>query len=71
MRHGGSDASGFPGEVYFEFYALGGAVKVTALCAVTGLEAVVMGPASATQADIERLALNKLKRLLAQRQGPA
>lgn len=56
--------TGLPGDVYFEFYALGGAVKVTALCAVTGVEAVVMGPARASQSDMEKLALAKLKRLL-------
>jgi hypothetical protein len=48
-------------DVYFEFTAIGGAVKVVAIDALTGLEVSVMGPASAAQADLERLALQKLK----------
>jgi hypothetical protein len=53
---------GFPsGEVYFEFKPYGGAVKVTAIDAATGTEVSVMGPASAAQADLERVALQKLR----------
>jgi hypothetical protein len=37
-------------EVYFEFVAIGNVVKVTA-----------MGPTSASQADLQQLALQKLK----------
>jgi hypothetical protein len=48
-------------DVYFEFTAIGGTVKVVAIDALTGLEVSVMGPASAAQADLERLALQKLK----------
>jgi hypothetical protein len=47
-------------EVYFEFTAIGRTVKVSAIDAATGLEVSVMGPASASQADLERLALQKL-----------
>jgi hypothetical protein len=54
-------ASGGGGrEVYFEFTAIGRTVKVSAIDAATGLEVSVMGPASASQADLERLALQKL-----------
>jgi hypothetical protein len=56
-------------EVFFEFIAIGGAVKVVAIDAVTGIEVTVMGPAGAAQADLERLALGKLKARLA-RQPP-
>jgi hypothetical protein len=49
-----------PGEVYFEFTAIGRNVKVAAIDAATGIEVVVMGPATAAQADLERLALQKL-----------
>jgi Domain of unknown function (DUF6898) len=35
-------------------------VKVSAIDAATGLEVSVMGPASASQADLKRLALQKL-----------
>ena len=53
-----------PREVYFEFTAIGTVVKVVAIDATTGIEVSVMGPASATQSDLERLALNKLKKRL-------
>ena len=52
-------------EVYFEFTAVGSAVKVAAIDAETGLEVAVMGPACAARADLERLALQKLKARLA------
>ena len=52
-------------EVYFEFTAIGAAVKVVAIDALTGTEVSVMGPARAAQADLERLALQKLKVRLA------
>jgi tRNA nucleotidyltransferase (CCA-adding enzyme) len=48
-------------EVYFEFVAVGSAVKVTAIDSATAIEVSVMGPASAARADLERLALQKLK----------
>ncbi len=50
-----------PRDVYFEFTAIGAAVKVVAIDAATGTEVSVMGPASAAQADLERLAVQKLK----------
>ena len=52
-------------EVYFEFTAIGSAVKVVAMDSVTGIEVVAMGPASASQADLQQLALGKLKARLA------
>jgi len=52
-------------EVYFEFTAIGRSVKVSAIDAATGLEVSVVGPASASRADLERLALQKLKARLA------
>ncbi len=54
-----------PSEVYFEFTAIGASVKVVAIDAATGIEVAVVGPASAAQADLERLALHKLKVRLA------
>jgi hypothetical protein len=50
-----------PREVYFEFTPVGAVVKVAAIDSMTGIEVTVMGPASASQADLERLALQKLK----------
>ena len=54
-----------PRDVYFEFVAIGSTVKVSAIDAATGTEVSIVGPASATQADLERLALAKLKARLA------
>ena len=48
-------------EVYFEFIAIGAAVKVTAIDSVTGTEVTVMGPVNAAKADLQQLALQKLK----------
>jgi hypothetical protein len=49
-----------PREVYFEFTAIGRTVKVAAIDAGTGTEVSIMGPASASRADLQRLALQKL-----------
>ena len=48
-------------EVYFEFVAIGRHVKVSAIDAATGTEVRVMGPATASQADLQRLAFKKLQ----------
>jgi hypothetical protein len=53
------------GEVYFEFVAIGTSVKVIAIDAATGTEVSVIGPVGAAQADLQRLALGKLKARLA------
>jgi hypothetical protein len=56
------------GGVYFEFTPIGTWVKVSAIDAATGTEVSVVGPARAAQADLQRLALQKLKaRLKARR----
>jgi len=49
------------GEAYVEFKQVGQAMKVTAVDAETGTEVVIMGPASASQNDLQRVALQKLK----------
>ena len=54
-----------PRDVYFEFTVIGTSVKVVAIDAATAIEVSIVGPASAAQADLERLALNKLKARLA------
>ena len=54
-----------PREIYFEHIAIGNAVKVTAIDSVTAIEVSIVGPASASQGDLERLALQKLKVRLA------
>jgi hypothetical protein len=48
-------------EIYFEFRAIGRNVKVSAIDAATGIEVSIMGPATASQADLQRLALQKLQ----------
>ena len=57
-------------EVYFEFIAIGNVVKVTAIDSVTGTEVSAMGPASASQADLQQLALQKLKARIKREQLP-
>lgn len=54
------------GEVYLEFVPIGRQVKVIAIDAATGLEVSIMGPASARQADLQRLAVRKLQMRLGQ-----
>ena len=49
------------GGVYFEFTPIGTSVKVAAIDAATGIEVSVVGPVRAAQADLQRLALQKLK----------
>jgi hypothetical protein len=49
------------GGVYFEFTPIGTSVKVVAIDAATGTEVSVIGPARAAQADLRRLALQKLR----------
>lgn len=48
------------GEIYFEFTSIGRTMKVSAIDAATGTEVSVVGPATASQADLQRLALQKL-----------
>ena len=52
------------GEVFLEFYPIGGAMKVSAIHAETGIEVSVMAPANIARADIQRLAVNKLRQRL-------
>lgn len=59
----GADKSA-PGQVYFEFIQLGGQMRVAAIDAKTGTEVVVIAPVTATQQQMQTLALAKLKRRL-------
>ena len=61
-----------PGErvVYFEFTAIGNTVKVTAIDSLTGIEVSAMGPVNASQADLQQLALQKLKMRLKREESP-
>jgi hypothetical protein len=59
-------------EVLFEFTAIGAVMKVAAIDAATGIEVTVMGPTHASRADLQKLALAKLRRRLdASGSGPA
>ncbi len=56
------------GEVYLEFQNVGNAVRVAAVDARTGIEVVIMGPATASQDELKRVAVQKLKTQLAKAQ---
>jgi len=47
--------------VYFEFIPAGVSMRVTAIDAETGTEAMIIGPANAGRAALERAALAKLR----------
>jgi len=51
--------------VYFELMVIGTSAKLVAIDANTGVEVTVIGPANASQADLKRLALAKLKARIA------
>jgi len=57
--------SGERREVYFEIAIIGNVARVSAICSVTGTEVHVIGPAGAPRRDLERLALRKLEKKLA------
>lgn len=48
-------------EIYIEYKQIGQAMKVTAIDAETGMEVVIMGPASAAQAHLQKIAVQKLE----------
>ncbi|HVY50839.1 MAG TPA: serine hydroxymethyltransferase [Devosia sp.] len=56
-------------DVYFEFTQIGGQMRVAAIDSRTGTEVIVIAPVTASQIQMQNLALAKLKRRL--EQGPA
>jgi hypothetical protein len=52
------------GEIYLEFQEIGGAVRVAAVDAATGVEVVLVAPTGASRQDIARVAAAKLQRAL-------
>ena len=48
-------------EIFVEFVVQGNVVKVTAIDSVSGLEASIVGPASASQAVLAQAARRKLE----------
>ncbi len=57
------------GEVIVEFVQAGGFLRCTAIHVDTVIEATATGPVSAGRAALERIAIGKLKRALAERSG--
>jgi hypothetical protein len=51
-------------EVIFEFVRVGGAIKVTAVDAASGVEATMVGDPAAGEATLKRLARQKLEYVL-------
>jgi len=52
------------GQIIIEFRRIGNSVRVAAIDTATGREAVIVGPASAGEATLARVARQKLLRLL-------
>lgn len=59
-----SDKPSGPAEVYFEFVQIGQQMRVAAIDGRTGTEVIVIAPVTATQIQMQNLALAKLKRRL-------
>ena len=51
-------------EVYFEFVQVGQQMRVAAIDAGTGMEVIVITPASANKYQMQQIALAKLRRKL-------
>ena len=66
MAFGGDKNASGRSEVYFEFTRIGGQMRVAAIDAKTGIEVIVITPSTASQIQMQNLALAKLKRRLAQ-----
>jgi len=56
-------------EVYFELYVVGDSVKVSAVDGETGIEVSIVGSAKLPQAELERVALNKLHYVMKRKAG--
>jgi len=52
-------------EIIFEFFQVGGAVKVTAVDVATGTEASIVGDPSAGETTLKRIAKQKLDYVMA------
>ena len=66
MPFGGDKNAPGRSEVYFEFTQLGGQMRVAAIDAKTGIEVIVITPTTASQIQMQNLALAKLRRRLSQ-----
>ena len=54
------------GDILFEFTPIGGQMRVAAIDSKSGTEVIVIAPLTATQIQMQNLALAKLKRRLEQ-----
>lgn len=61
-----NDKPSGPGEVLFEFTQLGAQMRVAAIDSRTGIEVVIVAPVTATQIQMQNIALAKLKRRMEQ-----
>ncbi|MCF6302057.1 MAG: serine hydroxymethyltransferase [Devosiaceae bacterium] len=52
-------------ETFFEFTSMGAQIRVAAIDAETGIEVVIIAPATASQLHMQRIAKAKLDRRLA------
>lgn len=66
-KGGSSGTDGGAREVYFELYPVGDSMKVSAVDGATGTEVSIVGPAKLPQAELERVALNKLHYVMNQK----
>lgn len=57
--------------VIFEFVRRGNVIRVAAVDEATGVEAWVIGPLSASEADLKTLALRKLDYVMSKKRGGA
>lgn len=60
-----------PGEIYFELVPAGAFVRATAIDPTTGIEATIVGPASAGPAALQQAALAKLNYIIRRNKASA
>ena len=66
MGWGADKGAPLHGDVLFEFTQIGGQMRVAAIDAKSGTEVIVIAPVTATQIQMQNLALAKLRRRLQQ-----
>lgn len=69
MGWGPDKGSPAHGDVLFEFTQIGGQMRVAAIDAKSGVEVIVIAPVTATQIQMQNLALAKLRRRLERDDG--
>lgn len=64
-----SPPKGSQRETFFEFTSMGAQIRVAAIDSETGIEVIIIAPASASQLHMQRVAKAKLDRRLAKETG--